>query len=145
MIIMRSKGFTLIEMMIVVVIVAILVAVAIPSYQSYVRTVNEGRAIQAMQNESVLLERYKARNFSYINYSSALSGIQGYTFTLTDQAGNTLTSNNTTGSDWSIIAQNTSADSKQASFLITSNGTRCKNTAFSNISKTDCGTGAETW
>ncbi|MBF7682820.1 prepilin-type N-terminal cleavage/methylation domain-containing protein [Acinetobacter sp. B5B] len=140
-----KQGFTLIELMVVVVIVAILAAVAIPSYQSYVRRVNEGRAIQALQNESVLLERFKARNFSYLSYTLSQSTVQGYVFTLTDQSGNSLTSNNTTGSDWALVAENKTADTKQASFLMNSNGIRCKNTAFSNISKTDCGTGAEAW
>lgn len=142
---MTNKGFTLIELMIVVVIVAILAAVAMPSYQAYVRKVNEERAVQAMQNESVLLERYKARNFSYIDYNSTLGTVQGYAFTLTDQSGKLLTSTDTTGLDWSIVAQNTTSDTKQASFLMTSSGTRCKNTTFSNINKTGCGTGSETW
>lgn len=142
---MKHKGFTLIELMVVVVVVSVLAAFAIPSYQSHVRTVNEGRAIQALQSTSLTLERYKLRNFSYRGFNLTPDMPQGYTLTITDQSGKLLNGSDTTGADWSVVAQNTTADSKQASFLMTSNGTRCKNTAFSNISKTDCGTGAETW
>lgn len=145
MIFIYRKGFTLVELMAVVSIVAIFAAVAIPSYQSYARKVKESRVTEALQNESVLLERYKARNFSYINFQQSITNVQGYTLTLTDQAGNALTSGNTTGTNWSLVAENTSADVKLASFLITSNGMRCKNTTFVNINKTACGTGAETW
>lgn len=126
-------------------IIAILAAIAIPSYRSYVRTVNEGRALQALQSTSLALERYKLRNFSYKGFNQALDSVQGYTLTLTDQSGSSLSGTNTNGTNWSILAENTTSDAKQASFLMTSNGTRCKNTALSNISKTDCGTGAETW
>lgn len=40
----RSAGFTLIELMITVVIVAILAAIAYPSYQAYIVRTNEGVA-----------------------------------------------------------------------------------------------------
>ncbi|MFX6213695.1 type IV pilin protein, partial [Acinetobacter baumannii] len=62
--------FTLIELMIVVVIVAIFAAVAIPSYQAYVLRADASRAQQQMQQIAVQLSRQKSRNFNYIGLST---------------------------------------------------------------------------
>jgi len=59
------KGFTLIELMIVVVILAIVAAIALPSYQAYVRKGNEKLALQQIAGLSLELEKEKSRNFSY--------------------------------------------------------------------------------
>ena len=61
----NNHGFTLIELMVVLIIVAIFVAIAIPSYQSYM----ERRDLAVAKQESLRvaneLERFKAKNFSY--------------------------------------------------------------------------------
>lgn len=142
-----QKGFTLIELIVVLVIVAIFMAVAIPTYRQYVRQNNESRAIQSIQQISLLLERYKARNFSYLGFNETLNAPQGYALVLTDAQGNSLsgTTTTSTGANWSLIARNTTADVRQASMLMTSTGIRCKNVTFANITKTGCGTGGEAW
>ena len=60
--IIKSSGFTLIELMVVVVIVAIFAAIAIPSYQEYVRRAVASQAQQEIQRLATLLDRHKARN-----------------------------------------------------------------------------------
>lgn len=61
-----SKGFTLMEVMIVVAIVAILAAIAIPSYQNYVIRSKRGDAMGALLSAAQAVERFKtANNFSY--------------------------------------------------------------------------------
>ena len=60
-----NRGFTLIELMVVVVIVAILAAIALPSYQQYVRRGDLSVAKQLSLRIEGELERFKSKNFSY--------------------------------------------------------------------------------
>jgi len=81
---LRQLGFTLIELCIVVVIVAILAAVAIPSYQKYVRDSRRQEAQQGLLTLSLLMERSFARTGSYpiATLPSADLPTAYYTFTL---------------------------------------------------------------
>ena len=63
-----QRGFTLIELMIVVVIVAIFAAIAIPSYQVYIRKAIAAKAQQEIQLLAEQLERHKGKNFSYLQF-----------------------------------------------------------------------------
>lgn len=60
-----KRGFSIIELMIVLVIVAILLAFAIPSYVDYVRKGNRGDAQQALMNWSVNQEIWRSNHTSY--------------------------------------------------------------------------------
>ena len=61
----RIKGFTVIELMIVLVIVAILVALAYPSYIQYVRKSKRGEAQQLLLNWSINQEIWRSNNTTY--------------------------------------------------------------------------------
>ena len=58
----NQKGFNLVELMIVIAIIAILIAVAIPAYQSMVRNGNEVSTIQALQNIKTLQVGYAGKH-----------------------------------------------------------------------------------
>ena len=61
----RKQGFTIIELMIVLVIVAILLALAYPSYVQYVRKGKRGDAQQALMNWAVNQEIWRSNHTSY--------------------------------------------------------------------------------
>ena len=65
----RSKGFTIIELMIALTIVAIILALAYPSYINYVRKSKRGDAQQALMNWSVNQEIWRANHTSYASTS----------------------------------------------------------------------------
>ena|SRR5680860_117368 len=84
-----EKGFTLIELMIAIAVVAILVALAVPSYMHYVRKANRGEAHQLLLNWANNQEIWRATHTSYADAASAL-GVpthDKYTFTISGTSG----------------------------------------------------------
>lgn len=61
----KQAGFTLIEVMIVVAIIGILTAVALPSYNEYVRRGDRASARAALLEAQQFMERYYAANSRY--------------------------------------------------------------------------------
>lgn len=62
----QQKGFTLIELMIVVAIIGILAAVAIPAYQDYVVRAKIPDATSALASKRVQMEQYFQDNRTYV-------------------------------------------------------------------------------
>ena len=80
-------GFTLIELMITIGIVALLVALAAPGYQAFVRKANRGEAQQLLMNWANLQEIWRSNNPNYAEDLAAPNGIplpthDKYNFTL---------------------------------------------------------------
>ncbi len=102
----KEQGFTLIELMIVVIVISILSAIAFPSYQSYVRrsACEDGKGV--LQGAANVMERYRAQHNTYSsaqatdlgvyqaapvdgtkkNFTIALSGLSDTGYTLTASA-----------------------------------------------------------
>lgn len=94
----RAQGFTLIEVMVVLVVAAILAAVAVPAYQDQMRKARRAEARDMVSQIQVAQERWRSNNVSYASsitalgmtassahYGYALSGASatGYTITAT--------------------------------------------------------------
>lgn len=114
-----AEGFTLIEMMITVAIVAILASIAIPAYQDYVRRGQLTDATNALANLRVQMEQFYQDNRTYAgNQCGGACGIacpntqyfqytcqtanNGQSFTLTANGSGGLT----TGFGYTINEQN---------------------------------------
>lgn len=62
-----QRGFTLIELMVVVAIVAILAAVAFPSYNNHVMKSRRAAAATCLMTQAQFMERYYTTNLTYVN------------------------------------------------------------------------------
>lgn len=82
-----SQGFTLIELMIAVLIVAILAAVALPSYREYTMKSRRSSAIAALTAVAQAQERWRSNRASYSNSLSNL----GFTSSTTSDGNYELT------------------------------------------------------
>lgn len=60
------QGFTLIELMITLAIVAILASIALPSYRTYVQRARRADAMVALTQAQTTIERCYAVNFTYV-------------------------------------------------------------------------------
>lgn len=166
---MRQKGFTLIELMTTVAIVAILAAIALPSYRQYIQRAalkNTQASVLALSEQ---LTRHKARYLTFLNFSpsfgyayvgtgrkeiylpvgSTLTNYQ-YKITLVDLSNRAqpLSSASATGQGWFMLAEPNPSDSVQSnnySVVLSSRGLRCMSRATLLISAADCGSSGESW
>jgi len=132
----KNKGFTLIELMIVVAIVGILAAIAYPSYQEYVRKTKRTDAQADMMELANRLQRYKIANFTFLKVDSSnannmipidLSDI-GHSGTLPQSGGDTLYTlvlSNVTAGTWMLTATPTGAQIGDGYLVLNSQGQKC--------------------
>lgn len=72
-----QKGFTLIEVMIVVAIIGILSAIAYPSYDEYTKRGNRTEGQAFLSDVSTRQERYFAQNNEYVTATANLGKLYG--------------------------------------------------------------------
>lgn len=141
-----SRGFTLIELMVTVAIVAIFAAIAIPSYQYFIAKTRESTAREEMLRISERLENYRGRQLTYAGYvpenESSTAGrinipygssatdydYQIILFDINDSSKTLVASN--VGQGWRMVANPSSTKStalRQAkSLLMDSRGMNCE-------------------
>lgn len=108
----RARGFTLLELMIAVAILAILAGVAIPTYTDYIDNSREAKLINNISTIEVFQEDFRLRTGSYATVGPNLAAITaaidwepqtddgttyalgasgtGYSITATDRQGKTV-------------------------------------------------------
>lgn len=77
-----GRGFTIVELMIVVAILGIIAAIAIPSYIGYMSNAKKAEAKSNLQAVKLLLEQYYSENAKYCPAASCAG--QSYTYTEND-------------------------------------------------------------
>ena len=81
---MKSRGFTLIELMVVVAIIAILASVAYPQYAKYVRKARRADAMSNLKSAQLQLEKWRVDHSTYAGATTGLPAASAYyTYTLT--------------------------------------------------------------
>jgi type IV pilus assembly protein PilE len=66
----RSRGFTMVELMIVVAIIAILAAIALPTYTNYITKTKRVAAEGCLSEHANYMERYYTTNLNYAKDSA---------------------------------------------------------------------------
>ena len=88
----KAKGFTLTELVIVIAIVALLVALAVPSFSAYARKGKRAEAQQLLMNWANNQEIWRANNTTYADTDDiAAPSHEVYTFTVGDVSATSFT------------------------------------------------------
>ena len=102
----REEGFTLIELMIVIAIIGILAAIAIPQFSAYRKRSYNAAAQSDVRNIATAQEAYYIDESTYCNdYSSLTGSSYGYY-----QSGNVTVETSGTADVYTITGYNSSGD-----------------------------------
>lgn len=124
-----QPGFTLIELMIVVAIVALLSAIALPSYQSYVERSHRANARAALLQATQWMERAATAQGTYPRSNTTPSQIPAGILAV-EGGRYTVAANSTTGATFTFTATPTTvqANDRCGAFIIDNAGTRSQGT-----------------
>lgn len=133
----RTKGFTLIEVMIVVAIIGILASIALPAYNRYLQRGKAQEAITYLSDLRVKLEQSFQDNRRYDNYvagdcdlmnggGSAVAGSKYFSYVCTSTATTyTITATGDSGEDMGGYSYTIDQDNNKTSSTPDSGGGNC--------------------
>lgn len=130
-----QQGFTLIELMVVIAIIAGLVAIAVPSYQDYVVRSNRTDLQSHLMRLASDLERYKSQQLSYRGVTLAMINGGVATYPIAGGARYNLVLNllpsAATATSWTLVATPAAGNTQvgDGALSIDSQGRRCWNPA----------------
>jgi type IV pilus assembly protein PilE len=127
-----NRGFTLIEIMIVIAIIGIVMTIAAPSLTEYVKKGRRTEVAGLLSEQAQILERFYSKNNVYTGITGLSTGNDFYTITptlLTDQAF-LLTATRKTGTAM--------ATDKCGDFTLTNTGVRNMVNATAGLTTKDC-------
>lgn len=83
----KNQGFTLIELMIIVAVIATLAAIAIPNYTEYVRRGKAAEATSTLADTRIRLEQFFQDNRTYIGFAGCPAQSPHFTYNCVINAG----------------------------------------------------------
>ena len=126
-----NRGFTLIEIMIVIAIIGIVITIGYPSLTEYVKKGRRTEVAGLLSEQAQILERFYSKSNVYTGATGLSAGNDFYTITpaLTDQTFK-LTAVRKAGSAM--------ATDKCGNFTITNTGVRSMENAAAGVTTKDC-------
>lgn len=71
---MKSRGYTLVELMVVIAIIGIIAAIGYPSYEGYIKNTYQAQALSDLKICALKVEKFYDNGFTYVGADNATTG-----------------------------------------------------------------------